>query len=308
MHGTERKIAVARFSVISNSTLVVGKLAVGLAIGSVSVISEAIHSGIDLIAAVIALLAVKEAARPPDKRHPYGHGKIENISGTAEAILIVVAAAWIMFEAVQRVMTRREIENAWLGAAIMAVSATANFFVSKRLFKVARETDSVALSADAWHLRTDVWTSAGVLAGLGVIEIGQRLFPGAQLWWIDPVAAICVALLILKTAWVLTRHAMGDMLDESLPEDQVEWLVREIRSCTGVMGVHDIRTRKSGAQRFIEFHMLVDPAMPTAESHRLTDEVTDRILRRFPDASVTPHVEPYDTHAADEDSAAARLD
>jgi cation diffusion facilitator family transporter len=308
MHGTERKIAVARFSVISNSTLVVGKLAVGLAIGSVSVISEAIHSGIDLIAAVIALLAVKEAARPPDKRHPYGHGKIENISGTAEAILIVVAAAWIMFEAVQRVMTRREIENAWLGAAIMAVSAKANFFVSKRLFKVARETDSVALSADAWHLRTDVWTSAGVLAGLGVIEIGQRLFPGAQLWWIDPVAAICVALLILKTAWVLTRHAMGDMLDESLPEDQVEWLVREIRSCTGVMGVHDIRTRKSGAQRFIEFHMLVDPAMPTAESHRLTDEVTDRILRRFPDASVTPHVEPYDTHAADEDSAAARLD
>jgi cation diffusion facilitator family transporter len=303
-----RKIAVARLSVVSNTTLVIGKLAVGLAIGSVSVISEAIHSGIDLIASMIALFAVKEAGRPPDRRHPYGHGKIENISGTVEAILILLAAAWIIYEAVERLVARREIEHAWLGVAVMSVSATANFFVSRTLFRVARETDSIALSADGWHLRADVWTSAGVLAGLAVIGAGRTFFPGAQLWWIDPVAAIGVALLILKTAWVLTMHAVGGMLDESLPEDQVDWIAREIRSCSGVMGVHDIRTRKSGSQRFIEFHMLVDPAMPTAESHRLTDEATERILKRFPDASVTPHVEPFDTHSTDEDRTAAKLE
>jgi cation diffusion facilitator family transporter len=300
LDATRRKTSVARLSVISNSTLVAGKLLIGLAIGSVSVISEAIHSGFDLVASVIALLAVRAASRPPDRQHPYGHGKIENISGAIEATLIFGAAGWIIFEAVKKLMRHEGIENAGLGVAIMAVSALANYMVSGMLFKVAKETDSVALQADGWHLRTDVWTSLGVLAGLGIITLGGLIVPDANLWWIDPVAAIAVAMLIVKAALDLTRHSIRDVLDESLPEEEVARIEYEIRICAGVRGVHDLRTRKSGMHRFVDFHLLVDPHMPTVDSHHLTDELAERIESMFPGASISIHVEPFEAPFAPE--------
>jgi cation diffusion facilitator family transporter len=289
-----RKSAVAWLSVGSNTTLVVGKLVVGLLIGSVSVISEAIHSAVDLLAAVIALVAVKRAGRPADAEHPYGHGKIENISGTIEALLIFGAAVWIIYEAVHKLRARQEVETVGLGVLVMLVSVIANSFVSRRLFKVGRETDSIALQADGWHLRTDVWTSAGVMTGLLVIAVGQRLFPGAPLWWVDPVAALAVALLIVKTAWDLTRASIRDVVDASLPADEVEWIQAELRGHAELRGLHHLRTRKSGARRFVEFHLVVEAQLPVIQAHRLGDHLMERIRTRYPDSVVTSHIEPCD--------------
>lgn len=292
MEAARRKVAVAWLSVFSNTALVGGKLAVGIVIGSVSVISEAIHSGVDLVAAIIALVAVRRASKLPDARHPYGHGKIENVSGTVEAILIFGAAAWIIYEAAHKLMARQQVEGLGLGMAIMAVSAAANYVVSSMLFKVGKETDSIALQADGWHLRTDVWTSLGVLAGLSLVAVGTRLFPGAALWWVDPVAAIAVALLIVKAAWDLTWHAMRDLLDESLGPEEDAWIMAEIRRCPEVRDMHKLRTRKAGAQRFIDFHVQVDPALSVVEGHEVARDLKARLHGRFPGASVNVHVEP----------------
>ena len=220
MQLAEQKVAVALLSVISNTVLVLLKIIVGILIGSVSVISEAIHSGVDLLAAVIALFAVRTSGKTPDEGHPFGHGKVENLSGSIEAVLIFLAAGWIIFEAVKKIVTPRAIETPGLGVLVMFLSAAVNLWVSGRLFKVGKETDSVALLADAWHLRTDVYTSLGVMAGLGLILTGEWLFPGVHFDWIDPVAAIALALLILRAAYALTLKATRDLLDVSLPEEE----------------------------------------------------------------------------------------
>lgn len=217
MDAQKRKERVALLSVLSNSTLVVMKLIVGLWIGSVAVISEAIHSGVDLVAAVIALFSVKTSSLPADGKHPFGHGKIENISGTVEALLIFIAAGWIIWESVSKLLLPWPVETVGWGVAVMFISAVANSVVARMLFRVGKETDSVALIADGWHLRTDVYTSAGVMAGLTVIWIGESLFPDIELHWLDPVAAIGVALLIIKAAWDLTRQSTGGLMDETLP-------------------------------------------------------------------------------------------
>jgi len=290
----QRKVRAARISVLSNTTLVVGKLTIGLLTGSVSVVSEAIHSAVDLLAAAIALFAVRSASKPADTEHPYGHGKIENLSGTIEALLIFVAAGWIIYEAVHKLIERSPVEMAGLGVAVMGFSAVVNYYVSRMLFRVGVATDSIALQADAWHLRTDVWTSVGVMLGLGLI-VGSRLIgSGIDLWWIDPVAAIGVALLIIKAAYDLTRQSLRDVLDESLPEGERQWIGEEARAFEGVLGLHGLRTRKAGQLRFIEFHLLVEPDMSVLASHDLAHRVSARIKERFEQSSVTVHVEPCD--------------
>jgi cation diffusion facilitator family transporter len=294
MNTTRRKTRAAAISVASNTALVVGKLVIGLITGSVSVISEAIHSGIDLVAAAIALVAVRTASRPADKDHPYGHGKIENISGTIEAILIFLAAAWIIYEAVHKLIASSPVEMPGLGIAVMGVSALANYLVSRMLFRVGKETDSIALQADAWHLRTDVWTSMGVMVGLAVILVSRWLFPSFPIGWVDPVAAIAVALLIIKAAWDLTRQSVRDVMDTSLPEDEQRWIADHLRTVSGVYGFHALRTRKAGPQRFVDVHLQVDRNLSVEVSHRLVHEIGDAIKGRFGSASVTVHVEPCD--------------
>jgi cation diffusion facilitator family transporter len=294
MDAERRKSRVAWLSVVSNTTLVLGKLVVGLLIGSVSVVSEAIHSAVDLVAAAIALAAVKAAAKPADEEHPFGHGKIENISGTIEALLIFVAGSWIIYEAVHRLLARQPVEGVGLGVLIMLVSAVANYFVSQRLFQVGRETDSIALQADGWHLRTDVWTSGGVMAGLLLMAAGHALLPGVDLGWIDPVAAIAVALLIYKAAWDLTRESLRDVVDASLPPAELEWIHGELRGHPEVKGIHHLRTRKAGSRRFVEFHLVVEARLPTVDAHRLADHLLERIRSRYPNAAVTSHLEPCD--------------
>lgn len=295
MDTAQRKAAVAWLSVISNTSLVAGKLVVGLLIGSVSVISEAIHSGVDLLAAVIALFAVKTSHKVADEGHPFGHGKVENISGTVEALLIFLAAGWIVYEAVHKLLAPQPIEAVGWGVAVMLVSSVVNAIVSQRLFRVGKETDSIALQADAWHLRTDVYTSAGVMVGLGLILLAERFLPNIELLWLDPVAAIVVALMIVHAAWKLTVESGRDLLDVSLPVEETAWIQAYLRGIgPPVRGFHHLRTRKAGSHRFVEFHLVVDKNLSVEAAHRLSDRLTQAIKERFPDATVTVHVEPCD--------------
>jgi cation diffusion facilitator family transporter len=289
----KRKRNVALLSVASNSFLVAFKLIIGLFIGSVSVISEAIHSGVDLVAAIIAFFAVKTAGKPADDRHTFGHGKFENLSGTIEALLIFVAAGWIIYEAINKLLHPSEIEQVGLGIVIMAISAIFNFFVSQRLFKVGKESDSLALLADGWHLRTDVYTSAGVAVGLILYYMSKFLFPQYNFYWIDPVIAILVALLILKAAYQLTVQSTGGLLDEKLPKEEEKKILDIIHSKEPrILSYHNFKTRKAGAERFIEFHLIVDAAMSVKDAHDICDEITDEIKTGLHRSIVMIHTEP----------------
>lgn len=288
-----RKIGVARLSVVSNATLVVLKLVVGIAAGSVSVISEAIHSGVDLMAALIALFAVSASGKPADREHPFGHGKFENISGAAEALLIFVAAAWIVYEAIHKLLHPKPLEAVGWGVGVMLFSALANLVISHKLFAVGNETESIALQADAWHLRTDVYTSAGVTAALAGIWIGDRMLPSLDLLWVDAVAAMVVALLILRAARRLTTQSVRDLLDTRLPVEEEEWIRAHIaRPRPQVSGFHNLRTRKSGPTRFVEFHLLVEADMSVEDSHHVTEILAREIEEHLPGSSVTIHIEP----------------
>lgn len=289
----EQKIKAAIISVISNTTLVLLKLVIGLRIGSVSVISEAIHSGVDLVAALIAWFAVRTSDKPADEEHPFGHGKFENISGTIEALLIFVAAIWIILEAVNKLKHPEPIQALGWGVGVMLVSSVVNFWISKYLFKVGQETDSIALQADAWHLRTDVYTSAGVMVGLAVIWGGEKLYPGMELDWVDPAAAIGVAMLIVKAAYNLTVQSARDLLDVSLPNEDEAAIRNQIAAFNPpILAYHSMRTRKSGSYRFAEFTLMMDAEMSVEASHDIADAVSNAISSQFPGTTVTIHIEP----------------
>jgi cation diffusion facilitator family transporter len=272
--------------VLSNSVLLVIKLIAGVLIGSVSVVSEAIHSGIDLIAAVIALISVRKSSEPPDSEHYYGHGKFENVSGAIEAILILVAAILIIRQAYLKLVSGAEIESVNLGIIVMGLSVAANIYVSQRLFRTAKKTESIALEADAWHLRTDVLTSLGIFLGLVVIR-----FTGFKI--IDPIMAIIVALFILKAAIQLTLKSVKDLIDVRLPEGEEKQIRDIIQKYAGhFLEFHEMRTRKAGSDRFIDFHLVVCHDANVETAHSLADKMEGEIIRVFPRASVIIHLEP----------------
>jgi cation diffusion facilitator family transporter len=280
----------ARLSVISNTGLVLMKFVVGFAIGSVSIISEAIHSSMDLIAAVIAFFSVRKSAEPPDADHSFGHGKFEDLSGLIEALLIFVAAILIIYEAVLKLLglTTIELQPEMLifGIAVMGISALANWYVSHRLFIVAKKSESIALESDAWHLRTDIYTSLGVFAGLVLITLtGNPIF--------DPLVALGVAVVIMKAAYDLTKRSLADLIDHSIPETDEKRIKEIICEHSSIYaGFHDLKTRRSGPEIFIEFHLVVPGDISVVESHDLTDHLESDLNTEYPRATITIHVEP----------------
>jgi cation diffusion facilitator family transporter len=274
--------------------LVIGKLVVGLSIGSVSVISEAIHSAVDLLAAVIAWFAVRFSGQPADKEHPYGHGKYENLSGAVEAALIFLAAIWIVMEAVAKLRHGGEVDAPGWGVGIMAVSSEMNLVVSSHLYRVGKATDSLALQADALHLRTDVWTSAGVLAGLAVIWVGKILFPSIDLYWVDPLSAIAVALLIVHAAWEMTVHATRGLLDEALPQEDIDYIRQTALDRGDIRSLHDLKTRKAGPERIIDAHVAVEYTLSVLEGHDKGKSFKRNLLDHWPMTWVNIHVDPCD--------------
>ena len=280
---TPIKTRTARLSVISNSLLIAMKLAAGIISGSVSIISEAIHSSLDLVAAIIAFFAVKISGTPADDRHPFGHGKVENVSGVIEALLIFVASGWIVYEAVDRFIHPGETGALGLGVLVMAISAVVNTFVSRRLYKVARQTDSVALEADALHLRTDVITSAGVAIGLALIWLTG--------WHVlDPIIALAVAVIIIYESWMLLRKAFSPLLDTALSPSEMKKLTSLLEEMN--IDYHDLKTRAAGHQRFVEFHLDVPPYETIETIHRQCDIIEERLEREFKDINVIIHPEP----------------
>jgi cation diffusion facilitator family transporter len=281
------KRRAALLSIASNATLVVAKLTVGIISGSVSVLSEAIHSATDLVASVIAFLSVRASDTPPDAEHPYGHGKIEGVSGLVEALLIFVAAFYIVYEAVAKLWGRHPAPTS-LDAAlvIMAVSAVTNVLLSRYLKRAARETDSLALDADADHLKTDVVTSAGVFVGLALARL-------TGYGWFDPVTGLGVALLIIHTAYRLARRSMRPLLDARLPMEEEQRIRNILNTDTRVLGYHKLRTRKAGSQRHADVHVLIDDDSTLVEAHDLSEELEDRVRTTLPDIHINIHIEPY---------------
>jgi cation diffusion facilitator family transporter len=280
-----KKTRVVLISIISNSYLIILKIVAGVVMGSVAVISEAIHSGIDLLAAVIAYIAVRKADEPPDKDHPFGHGKFENISGAFEAMLIFTAAGLIIYEAVKKLIDPAEVENLDWGIGVMAVSTIVNIFVSRILFRSAKKHGSIAIEADAMHLWVDVFTSVGVMVGLVLIRLTH--------WEVlDPVIAIFVAGLIVKASFDLTIRSIADLADQKLPDSELQIIQTVIESYPEINSYHKLRTRKSGSRREIDIHIQVDREMSLAASHDLCFRIENAIKAKLPGAYVTIHVEP----------------
>jgi cation diffusion facilitator family transporter len=278
------KARVARLSVFSNSFLILLKVGAGIISGSVSIISEAIHSSMDLLASVIAFFAVKISDSPSDERHNYGHAKVENVSGVIEGLLIFVAAGWIIVEAIKKLLDIQPVESIGIGSMVMLISAIVNFFVSRKLYKVARETHSVALEADALHLKTDVYTSLGVAAGL-------MLMMATKLHWLDPVIAMLVALLIIRESFQLLKRAFSPLLDVAWDYDELEQL-KEIFADLNV-NHHDVKTRKAGNYRFIDFHIEMPPDLPFEQVHDFCSLIENEIHQNFDNVQITIHAEPY---------------
>ena len=280
------KVKAARLSIYSNTLLTLFKLIVGMLTGSVSVLSEAAHSASDLLASWIAFFSVRLADTPADEEHPYGHGKVESLSGVAEALLIFGAAAYIIYEAINKMVHRQSPEHIDLGLAVMLVSVVCNVLISRHLFSVAAKTDSMALKADAEHLRTDVFTSVGVLVGLILLKVtGNPL--------IDPLAGLVVSFLIIHASWRLLHEALNPLMDAQLPDADRDIVRTVLNEEPMVLGFHKLRTRKSGSFRYVDAHVQMDDDMSLLEAHDVTETLEDRIRERLPNTEITLHTEPF---------------
>ncbi len=283
-HPSKSRAAV--LSIASNSLLILLKIVAGIMTGSVSIIAEAVHSALDLAAALMAFFSVRMSDKPADSRHPFGHGKIESVSGFLEALLILVAAGIIFDRAIDRIQTGASIEFAEIGIAVMAVSMPVNIFVSRRLYRVSHAADSLALQADAGHLAADVFASAAVVVGLVLVRL-------TGLTILDPVVAIGVGLYILKIAYDLLRKSFGMLVDERLPaeeEREIDQIIMEHAST--LVSFHDLRTRKVGSQREIDLHLVMGGDTPLSRTHEMCDHIEADIESRLEQAVVTIHVEP----------------
>lgn len=287
-----RKSKAAGFSILSNTCLILLKLGAGIITGSVSLIAEAIHSVMDLAAAAVAFVSVRVSDKPPDSKHPFGHGKAENISGVTEGLLIFIAAGLIMNEAVHKIIEGAHLEMLEIGIAIMAVSIAVNAVVSRYLKKVSRDTDSLALEADATHLTTDIMTMAGVLIGLVVVRL-------TGLYILDPIIAIVVALLIIKAAFDITRKSLGGLMDISLPESEQEIIKGCILDHSDMsLGFHRLRTRKVGSQREIDLHLVIPRTKSVEDAHGICDRLEKDIEEILNRVDVNIHIEPCDADCA----------
>lgn len=290
---SDRKVRVAFLSIISNTTLIILKVVAGILSGSVSIISEAIHSGMDLVASFVAFFSVRTSAKPADRKHPFGHGKIENISGLIEGVLIFIAAAIIIYEAVKKIFDPVAIEETNLAMVVMFISAVINLIVSRKLFKVAKEEDSMALEADSLHLKTDVYTAAGVGIGILLIKVTGLLI-------LDPIIAIIVALMIIKEAWELCQNAIDSLLDSKLSDEEEAEIAKILNKHSDqFIDYHKLKTRKSGNKKHIDFHITVPTNTTVQEAHDIIGRIKKEMNEEINNTRVNVHVDPYSNEKFD---------
>jgi cation diffusion facilitator family transporter len=265
--------------------LIVIKVVVGWLTGSISVLAQAADSLLDLFAAIITFSAIRIAARPADAEHPYGHGKVEDIAGVAQGILIFVAGGLIIYASVERIIRGSSVELAGAGVAVMAVSIGASIFLSRHLSRVARLTNSVALEANARNIATDVYSASAVLVGLAIVR-----FTGINI--IDSAIAIGVAIYILKVAIDTIRKPISGLLDEKLPPLQEAAIEDSISKHSEVSGFHALRTRRAGSRSYIDLHLVMAGNTSLERAHEICDQIENEIESQLHEASVTIHCEP----------------
>jgi cation diffusion facilitator family transporter len=291
------KSGAAALSIASNALLIALKLAAGAITGSIAILTEAVHSLIDLVASVVAFVSVRKADEPADAEHPYGHEKVESLAATIEGMLILVGAAIIFYEATHQLVVGATVERLGLGIAVMAFSVFANLGVSTVLSRQAKAHESPALEGDAAHLRTDALTSAGVLFGLAVVQVtGNAAF--------DPITALVVATAIVWAGIRIVRRSSGVLVDETLPEAELDRIEAAIASARTpeVAGYHKLRARRAGSRRHIDFHVQYRSGTSLELAHELAHRMRDSIEAEIPQAEVLIHVEPETSFREPDDS------
>lgn len=283
----EKKFA-AGLSITSNAAIIALKFLAGILSGSISIISEAIHSLSDFLASVLTFFAVLKSSEPADSDHPFGHGKYEDMSGFIEGGLIIFAAFYIIYEAVKKLVHPETFEvDTTLGIAVMLFAVIANWIVSSVLFKVAKKSNSISLFADGEHLRTDIYSSLGVMIGLILIK-----FTGFHI--LDPIIAILVALFIFKAGFIISKETLNNLLDGSLPPEELKAIEKIIKTYKTdcILKIKKIKARRCGPSLDIELTMIFPPDMAILECHRICDEIEDLIHNNMGQVTIIIHAEP----------------
>jgi cation diffusion facilitator family transporter len=282
-----RKTRAAAISIASNTVLIALKVVAGLVTGSVAILTEAAHSSIDLLASCIAFFSLRKADEPADATHPYGHAKLENLAAAIEGMLILVGAGVIIYESIHRLVVGAHVDSLGFGIVVLGISALANFGVSRYLYRQARATDSPALAGDAAHLRTDAWTSVGVLVGLSLVAI-----TGVDA--LDSVTALVVAGAIVASGVRLVTSSSRVLVDEALPEDEMADVRAIVERHEGdeVLGFHALRARRAGSRRYIDMHVQFRDGTSLERAHELAHDLQAEIRARLRGADVLIHLEP----------------
>jgi cation diffusion facilitator family transporter len=288
------KTRAATVSIVSNLVLIALKLAAGVITGSIAIITEAVHSSIDLIASLVAFFSVRKADEPADETHPYGHEKVENLAAAIEGMLILLGAAIIVYESLHRLVKGAHVDSLGVGIAVIGFSAAANLGVSGYLNVRAKATDSPALEGDAAHLRTDAYTSVGVLIALVLVQV-----TGAT--WIDPAVALAVAVAIVFSGVRIINRSSRVLVDEALPPEELEAVRRAIEEhgASEVIGFHKLRARRAGSRRYVDLHVQFRDGTSLSRAHEVAHELQGEIRGRLRGADVLIHLEPEDSVRGD---------
>ncbi len=284
---TEKKFA-AGLSIASNSIIILLKLIAGVISGSICIISEAIHSLTDLFASILTFFAVLRSDKPADKEHPFGHGKYEDFAGFIEGILIACAGIYIIYESLKRIFSAEKetfLNEPIIGIYVMLFAVIANIFVSGYLFKVAKKTDSICLFADANHLKTDIYSSLGVMLGLIIIKLTNFTI-------IDSIIALFVALIIIKTGYFIAKETMNNLLDGSLPDEDMNKIESILKNNKVIKGYKNLKARKAGHYRDIEVTVLFNPDLRITDCHNTCDEIESEIKQELEKVTILIHPEP----------------
>jgi cation diffusion facilitator family transporter len=283
----DRKSRAARISIASNAGLIALKLVAGAVTGSIAIITEAVHSAIDLAASIVAYFSIRKAEEPADESHPYGHEKVENLAAALEGVLILVGAGVIVFESARRLADPPEVERLGFGIAVIGISVVVNLAVSTYLSRRAQQTHSPALEGDAAHLRTDAATSMAVLAGLAVVAI-------TDVEALDPIVALTVAAAIVWAGVRLITRSSRVLVDEALPGEELRAVAEAVEQSGApeVAGFHKLRARRAGSRRYIDLHVQFRSGTTLERAHEVSHELQAEIRRRVHRADVLIHLEP----------------
>ncbi len=300
MNNSKRKIRAARISLATAAALTALKLVTALFTGSLAVLSSAVDSLLDIFMSSANYFGIRQAEMPPDPKHPFGHGKFETLATIFQSVMISLSGLWILFESVRRLIYGSTVSRLEEGMAVLLLSTVVSWKIARYLKKTGKETDSSALQADSLHFAMDVYTNGALVVGLGLM-----------LWldipWLDPLLSLLVGGYVLFEAFRLIRHGLSDFLDEQLPESVRLEIARIIEHHRAhIVGHHQLRTRRAGSQKIVNFHLTVCKHLSVAKAHAIADHLEQRLKQIIPNCDVTIHIDPCAQTDCDDPQRCAR--